>query len=394
MVIRKPIDKISEIEDGFVVKVDNKYIFLSKEAKLVWDLCGKEKDVKEIAKKLSESYSNVEEIKIIDTLKRLELIGLLEIRDKEGKKNFFKNKKSMGIRPIKKWRIFEGRTAVKIFKPILGFLGEETYLFLSYIIPWLFYFFHLVYTGTNPFSQISHMNYVLPIFIFPILILHELAHATVSEKFGAKVGGFGIGLYKISFFFYTDTSDTLLLKRKERIKVSLAGPAVNFIFGLVFLILTWLFKNEYFFLFSSLVFLSGLASLVPIFESDGYYALMDYAMVNDLKSETFSYLKSFFSKRRANENWRGRQKIIFLIYSIFYLFSVTLIVYFFYYFFPVYIKRQIFYLCNLFSLNIGQLTDFAFGLLYLVLLGLLGIKYLKRFVNRILRTSTSNNNKF
>lgn len=383
---KKQVNKLSEIEDGYIVRVNDNHIFLSKEAKLVWDLCENSDTVRDIQEKLSGSYSDASESKIIELLKILKSYGLIEIQDKRS--DFSEPiKEDAGFLPLKKIQLVGRKRTAKIIralKPLLGFLIQERWIAASYIISWFTFFAYLVYTRSNPFLDIAYMNYALVIFLAPILVLHELAHAVVSEKLGAEVNGFGLGVYKIVPFFYTDTSETLLLKRKDRIKVSLAGPAVNFIFVLIFIIMAILFGRKDFFALSSLLFFFGLSALVPVFESDGYYALIDYGRVNNPEKETLSYIRSFL--RKDIQNLERRQKVVLTIYCISYIYSVFLIVYFFLFFFPVYIQREIYYSLNMLSLDLFELGSFIFGLLYLALLFSIGASFV---IDRLKRLTSN-----
>ncbi len=380
---KRSVETISKIEDGYVIKVGGRYIYLSPEAKIVWDICDRVKNIEGIINELAKhNYTNVKKSSVASTLMMLKSKKLIEIQSDTTIYSAYSSKKTSiyRIRPIVKWRAFKGRKLLKIFKP-LCFLANEKYLIISYLIPWIIFISYLIKNKINIFLSLLSMNYVIIMLTFPILVLHEFAHAVVSEKLGARIKGFGIGIYKIVPFFYTDTSNTLLLKRKDRIKVSLAGPAINFLAGLFFLGMAIFFKSKELLNFSGLLYLFGLNSLIPIFESDGYYALTDYAMVNNLKREVFRYLKSIF-KRTPKKNLLKKQAIIFTIYPIFYVYSVFLTIYFLLYFFPVYIKRLIFYSHNIFLLNLSELTSFVFALIYIILITLLLIKYAWSFIAR------------
>jgi putative peptide zinc metalloprotease protein len=372
---KKHIEKLSRIEDGYVAKIGEEYVFLSKDSKLVWDICDQVDSIDEIQKKLSTIYSDVEEIAVVNALEALKSNGLIEIQNGMGE--FSRASRESGdSRPIKKVKIVGRERVVKILRIselLLGFLTHDGSIIVAYTIPWLVFLFYIAYTRTNPFLLFPFMNYAVVVLLFPILLLHELAHAVVSEKLGAAVNGFGVGVYSIVFFLYTDTSETLLLRRKDRMKVSLAGPAINFIFGLVFVLIAVFLGSEDSFVLSSLLFLSGTAALVPIFESDGHYVLMDYGRINNPRKELFSYLQSIVGK--TTQNLKRRQKATLVIYLSSCFFSIFLIVYFCLFFFPVYVQREINYINDFSNLSTFDIASFAFGALYLVLLISVGLSF-------------------
>jgi len=381
--LKKQVDKVSEIEDGYVIKNGDRYIFLSEEAKLVWDLCENLDSVKKLRRELSRFYSDVNESKIVNLLKTLESYGLIEILGKE-KKSTKLVQNCLNFRPIKKIKLFSREKVLKLLRvsePLLGFLTEDKWIIASYIIPWLAFLFYTTFAKINPFLEILYMNYATVIFLVPVLILHELAHAVVSEKLGAEVKEFGIGVYQIIFFFYTDTSQTLLLKRKDRIKVSLAGPAINFIFGLIFMTISGISGNKVFLILSFLLFILGLVALAPTFESDGYYALMDYGRLNNPRREIFSFIGSLFKKEK--EPLKKRQKVALSVYMLSVLYSVGLLVYFCLFFLPVCIERQIYYMQKFLSLKPFELASFFFGMLYLTLTFSIAISLSIRLCTRV-----------
>jgi putative peptide zinc metalloprotease protein len=377
---KKDVDQLSEVEDGYVAKIGDKYVFLSEEAALVWRLSENTHDIRGIMDYLSASYSDISESKIVDLLKTLRSHGLIEVKGEED--GFLEASGERGsFRPVKKLQILGRKKiigTIRVLEPLLGFLTQDKWIAACYIVPWIAFGSFIIYARLNPFVQIAFMNYAAVVFLLPILLLHELAHAVVSEKLGAKVGGFGIGIYQIIPFFYTDTSETLLLRRKDRIKVSAAGPAVNFIFGLVFVILSLFFGNMSLFALSSILFLLGLNSLVPAFESDGYYAMLDYGRINDPNREAFSFIRSL---RGKSQNLERRKKLVLSLYVLSYAYTIVVIAYFCLFFLPVYVAREMHDMQSLSSLGVFELASFAFGLLYLAMLLLVGAS----FVNRELR---------
>jgi len=136
---------------------------------------------------------------------------------------------------------------------------------------------------------------------FPFLIIHEIAHGATLSCYGGSPGEVGTGLYYFGPMFYVDTSDSWALPRKERIWVSLSGPISTLLLGslLVFANLIW--PSQTLKMMSFFAFYWMLWNLIPLIETDGYYAFMDIVGIPNLRKHAFSYLRSKIS-RKASED--------------------------------------------------------------------------------------------
>lgn len=127
---------------------------------------------------------------------------------------------------------------------------------------------------------------------FPFVIVHEIAHGATLAHYGGLPGEVGTGLYYFGPMFYVDTSDSWALPRKQRIWVSLSGPISTLLLGsfLVFANLIW--PSQTVKMMSFFCFYWMLWNLIPLIETDGYYALMDIVGIPNLRKQAFNYLKS------------------------------------------------------------------------------------------------------
>jgi hypothetical protein len=163
------------------------------------------------------------------------------------------------------------------------------------------------------------------VLIFPILVVHELAHGLALTHFGASPGELGTGLYYFYPMFYCDTSESWRLSRGKRVLVSMVGPLSTLFIGSVAGLLanfnvipnaTYLFQMTFFF-----SYYLALLNMAPMFETDGYYALMDGLNIPNLRSEAFGYIKTMFTRgpRQANSNYdeySRRQRLAMIMYGI------------------------------------------------------------------------------
>jgi putative peptide zinc metalloprotease protein len=120
------------------------------------------------------------------------------------------------------------------------------------------------------------------LFLYPAtivsVVLHELGHALATKAAGRRVNGAGVGWYWFGPMAFVDTSDMWLSGRRDRIAVSLAGPAVNAILGgaaaLAGVFLSGL-AQAVAWQFAFVSYAAVLINLNPLLEYDGYHVLTD-----------------------------------------------------------------------------------------------------------------------
>ncbi|HPF69308.1 MAG TPA: hypothetical protein PLQ13_01455 [Candidatus Krumholzibacteria bacterium] len=117
------------------------------------------------------------------------------------------------------------------------------------------------------------------------IVLHELGHAAALVRGGYPPGGIGLGLVTVVPVFWCDVSAVALLPRRDRLRVDLAGPAVQAGAAAVFALAArwacveppaWTAAAVH----ASLAVAA--ASLVPILRADGFWFLSDLAGVGPL----------------------------------------------------------------------------------------------------------------
>nr|MDO8099071.1 PqqD family peptide modification chaperone [Candidatus Njordarchaeota archaeon] len=194
------------------------------------------------------------------------------------------------------------------------------------------------------------------VLIFPILIIHELAHGLALTHFGVNPGALGTGLYYFSPMFYCDTSESWRLSRGKRVLVSVVGPLSTLFIGSVagllghfnvFPSITYLFQMTFFFSYYIV-----LLNMAPMLETDGYYALMDILNIPNLRSEAFGYIKTFLTKgpRAANskyDEYSRKQRLSMILYGVSSLLWSVIAIYLSYLFFAYIIQDALTQLNNL-----------------------------------------------
>jgi putative peptide zinc metalloprotease protein len=146
------------------------------------------------------------------------------------------------------------------------------------------------------------------IWIFWILLLgltaiHEFGHGLTCKHYGGDVHQMGFLLIYFTPAFFTDTTDILLFKTgAPRQWVIFAGIWIELVIcGLAALV--WHFTapgsltNDFFYKMMLLSGIQGaLLNLNPLIKADGYYALSQFLNIDNLREESFGYLRAWAQK--------------------------------------------------------------------------------------------------
>ncbi len=171
------------------------------------------------------------------------------------------------------------------------------------------------------------------VFIFLMVTcgaVHELAHGFTLKNFGGEVRQMGFLLFYISPAFFCDVSDSYLLqdKRARRWVTLSGGYSELFISSLAAFV--WYFSVPgslvYDFSFQIMVFMgisSFFLNMNPLVKLDGYFLLMDFVGIPDLRENAFEYtgqwIKKNILRRKVEEtdDLTRRKRRIYLTYAFF-----------------------------------------------------------------------------
>lgn len=181
------------------------------------------------------------------------------------------------------------------------------------------------------FSEKSLWDFLVFVFLMTATgMLHEIGHGMTLKHYGGEVHKVGFLLFYLTPAFYCDVSDSYLLQsRKERLWVTFAGSYIELCFCSL-ATFVWFFAVPgtllYDFSFKVLLFTgvsSFLLNMNPLIKLDGYYALMDWLGIPDLREQSFDYLGRWIKKNvfrlqvEPMEELTGRKRRIFLTYGFF-----------------------------------------------------------------------------
>jgi putative peptide zinc metalloprotease protein len=141
--------------------------------------------------------------------------------------------------------------------------------------------------------------YSLPLILlvaFVVMSAHELGHGLTLKHYGGKVEEMGLLLLYFIPGLYCNVSDAWLLRKRERMLVSLAGGFVQLFVWSWAVILWRLLAPE---IWGSRVCLiviafAGIQTMFnfnPLIRLDGYYLLSDWLEIPNLRQKAFAYLR-------------------------------------------------------------------------------------------------------
>jgi putative peptide zinc metalloprotease protein len=176
------------------------------------------------------------------------------------------------------------------------------------------------------------------ILLFAVGAIHEFGHGLTCKHFGGDVHQMGFMLIYFTPAFFTDTTDILLFDRAGRRQwVLFAGIWIELVLcGIAALV--WHFSapgsvtND---LAYKLMLLSGIQgaflNLNPLIKADGYYALSQSLHIDNLREDSFAFLRAWIRKYVLREDMdlpvaTRRHRRIYAAFGISaVLYSVTLV---------------------------------------------------------------------
>ena len=213
----------------------------------------------------------------------------------------------------KMWRAFlQKEIAISGVDGILTFLYRYVFwvlfskpAFLLYpimAIAGLSFFAYAVQTDQYPFLR-TEGNVVLGLITylvanFVVIAAREFAHVFATKHYGRKVRRGGLLIYFGSPAFFVDTMDIWMEPKRARMAVSAAGPYSGLLVGSVcmFIIAASGFSdaglNSLLFKAAVWAFVFGaLTPLNPLLEWDGYFMLMDWLEIPNLRKRSMSFVR-------------------------------------------------------------------------------------------------------
>lgn len=161
--------------------------------------------------------------------------------------------------------------------------------------------------------------------IFFVTVIHEFSHTYSCRIHGGKVRDMGFLLLYFQPCFYTNVSEAYMFpERKKRIAVTVAGIISQIVIWAAATLIWRLTSmdnifNTVAFIIIALSFVGITFNLNPLLKLDGYYFLVDYWEITNLRQKAFSYLRQQIIGLDKDENRQevnARERKIFIWYGI------------------------------------------------------------------------------
>jgi len=164
--------------------------------------------------------------------------------------------------------------------------------------------------------------------VFFVSMWHELGHGFTCKRFGGEVHDVGFMLFYLQPAFYCNIDDSYLFpKLSHRLYCAFAGIYFELMVTSIAAGI-WLFTPAEWWIHSvalAIVFFTGLSVIVininPLIKLDGYYALMDWLDVPELREESFAYIgglvrRHLFHLEVPRVAISRRRRRIYLVYGL------------------------------------------------------------------------------
>jgi putative peptide zinc metalloprotease protein len=153
------------------------------------------------------------------------------------------------------------------------------------------------------------------------LACHELGHGLAAKHAGRRVPAAGVLVYFGIPSVFVDTTDVWMAGRRARLRTTAAGPAAGLalagVAGLVGLAVPelspWTFKLAF------LWYLNALFNLNPFLALDGYYLLMDWLEVPNLRARGLAWIRARLRPRWRELDGEGRLIALYGVVAVLWL---------------------------------------------------------------------------
>jgi putative peptide zinc metalloprotease protein len=176
-----------------------------------------------------------------------------------------------------------------------------------------------------------------------VKVLHEFGHGLSCKRYGGECHEMGLMFLVFTPCLYCNVSDSWMLPNKwHRVFIGAAGMYVELTLASIATYLWWFSEPGMFnFLCLSVMFICSVSTVVfngnPLLRFDGYYILMDFLEIPNLRQKATEILKRWFQKNclglQLQDNpflphkhrfWFGVYTIASVVYRWVVVFSITM----------------------------------------------------------------------
>ncbi len=161
---------------------------------------------------------------------------------------------------------------------------------------------------------------VLLVLDYVMVFCHELGHALVVIHNGRRIRSAGFQIYFGSPAFFVDSSDGMMMERRQQILESFAGPFAQLVLAGISSTIAWAYPgwalSETLYKFAVLNYLVVIMNLIPLLELDGYYILADAIEIPDLRERSLAFLRSDLLHKVRTRERLSRRELGLLLYGV------------------------------------------------------------------------------
>ena len=264
-------------------------------------------------------------------LQNLNKYGFLEGEDGTGSKPYREPPRFRGSALYCRFKVFDPCQILKRLVSRTGFFYTPYFCVLSAatilaaagvtITHWSEFREELprLYTSWASIAAVIFLNFL-------VVGAHEFGHGLTCTRFGGEVHEMGCALIFLQPAFYCNVSDAWLFPEKsKRLWVGFAGPYFELFLWSLSVLTWWMTEPDTWinFVTLSVMATSGLKTLLnfnPLIKLDGYYLLSDYLELPNLRRRSFRYVGSLVEKLFGlgpddEENLGPRERFVFSIYG-------------------------------------------------------------------------------
>jgi len=153
---------------------------------------------------------------------------------------------------------------------------------------------------------------LLMVLNYSSIIIHEIGHGVILVHNKRRIRAAGVQIYFGAPTLFVDSSDGLMMERKQRMIQVFAGPFAEAVTGAIVSIFVWAFPGSSLaptlFKFAVLNWLTVFLNLIPLLELDGYWLLAEAIQVTELRSMSLAFIqRDMWHKLRTRERFTRRE---------------------------------------------------------------------------------------
>jgi putative peptide zinc metalloprotease protein len=263
---------------------DGQTIQLTRLLHLVAEQCDGERDVPEIARRVTKAFGRKVSAGNVEFLVERKLRPLGVLAEADGSSPELDKPQQLLALKFRTALVPERWTHVvtTIFKPL--FLPPVVFAVLAGLVALDVWVFGIHGIGAGVRAAV-YQPWLLLVFFGAIVVataFHECGHATACAYGGARPGVLGAGVYVVWPVFYCDVTDAYRLGKAGRLRTDMGGIYFNAIFALATAGLYAVTGFEPLLLIIVLQNFAILQQLMPLLRLDGYYIVSDLTGVPDI----------------------------------------------------------------------------------------------------------------